>query len=499
MSEPVRLAKLAREHLASALNTLQSEDNIPDELMDTADPIAEAMSLLHRIERAGGAVLEGRTEALKKIRSSLNQLLGLTGSHPAIEKVMESVALALTKVASLVRYTPPPGGFVAANVGAPELPGMPAAFERASEPAPLRSAEPQRPPEPAPTAMPFAPAPPAMPVVPEPAPMPVIPSPVAMPIAAAPMPAAAAPMPAIAAPTPAMTAPAPLAAAPMPVMSAPAPVVAPSPPVVATPAPVVAPSPPVVATPTPVVAAPEPAVVAPEPAVVAPKPVVSAPAPVAVVPAPAVIAPAPAVIAPAPVVNAQPRVVIAPEALVPPQIPAASPPVSNLDASQAHRSEPSAVPAASPPPERSPTRDELARAAPKPAAAERRASDPGLKRDPGPRPAPGVPKIDVELGTNSASNFYRGLGGNDVVEFGGIFVATYKIPKLGSTVHLRVLLPGNYEFSANAEVRWTRGSGVSVDSAEPGFGARFTQISHEGRQLVFRYAKNREPIFYDDL
>ncbi len=70
MSEPVRLAKLAREHLASALNTLQSEENIPDELMDTADPIAEAMGVLHRIERSGGAALEGRTEARKKIRSS---------------------------------------------------------------------------------------------------------------------------------------------------------------------------------------------------------------------------------------------------------------------------------------------------------------------------------------------------------------------------------------------------------------------------------------------
>jgi hypothetical protein len=128
-----------------------------------------------------------------------------------------------------------------------------------------------------------------------------------------------------------------------------------------------------------------------------------------------------------------------------------------------------------------------------------RASDPALKREPAPRPVAGAPSIDVELGTNSASNFYRGLGGNDVVDHGGIFVATYKIPKLGAPVNLRVLLPGNYQFIANAEVRWMRGSGVSVDSAEPGFGARFTQISQEGRQLINRYTRNREPIFYDDL
>ena len=103
--------------------------------------------------------------------------------------------------------------------------------------------------------------------------------------------------------------------------------------------------------------------------------------------------------------------------------------------------------------------------------------------------------IDVELGTHSASNFYKGLGGNDVIEHGGIFVATYKIPKLGASVTLRLLLPGDYEFQALGVVQWTReGAGT-----EPGFGARFTQISQEGRQLVYRYTRNREPMFYDDL
>jgi len=104
--------------------------------------------------------------------------------------------------------------------------------------------------------------------------------------------------------------------------------------------------------------------------------------------------------------------------------------------------------------------------------------------------------IDVELGIHSSSNFYKGLGGNDVIEHGGIFVATYKVPKIGSPVSLRVLLPGDYEFVAAAVVQWTREGGSST---EPGFGARFTQIAPEGRQLVYRYTRNREPMFYDDL
>jgi hypothetical protein len=58
-----------------------------------------------------------------------------------------------------------------------------------------------------------------------------------------------------------------------------------------------------------------------------------------------------------------------------------------------------------------------------------------------------------------------------------------------------VHLPGDNEITASAEVQWTREAG----SSEPGYGARFTQITPEGRQLVYRYTRNREPMFYDDL
>ena len=110
-----------------------------------------------------------------------------------------------------------------------------------------------------------------------------------------------------------------------------------------------------------------------------------------------------------------------------------------------------------------------------------------------PKPVAGT--IVAELGTQSASNFYKGLAGNDVIEHGGIFVATYKPVKIGATVALHVHLPGNYEFQATGVVQWTRDPGTD----EPGFGARLTQISAEGRQLVYRYTHNREPMFYDDL
>jgi hypothetical protein len=118
-----------------------------------------------------------------------------------------------------------------------------------------------------------------------------------------------------------------------------------------------------------------------------------------------------------------------------------------------------------------------------------------------PFPAGGGPRVDAELGAHSPSNFYKGLSGNDVVDHGGLFIATYNIPRIGQPITVHVSMPGGYEFDALAVVKWTR---ETVDSshgqaAPPGFGAQFTQITPEARQLVYRYVRNREPLFHDDL
>jgi Tfp pilus assembly protein PilZ len=147
---------------------------------------------------------------------------------------------------------------------------------------------------------------------------------------------------------------------------------------------------------------------------------------------------------------------------------------------------------------RSMRRSERAAAKPtEPAAPPSREKEVVPGNEKAPLPAANARVHDVELGAHSGSNFYKGLSGIDVIEHGGLFVATYKVPKLGQPVAIRVHLPGDLEFEADAIVRWTRDAGG--DESDPGFGARFTRISGEGRQLVYRYVRNREPMFYDDL
>jgi hypothetical protein len=112
-------------------------------------------------------------------------------------------------------------------------------------------------------------------------------------------------------------------------------------------------------------------------------------------------------------------------------------------------------------------------------------------------PAGNLQLVNADLGAHSATNFYKGLAGNDIIDHGGLFVSTYVLPKLNTPVRLKVSLPGGYEFEANAVVKWTRDDGGA--DAPPGFGAQFTQITPEARQLVYRYVRNREPIFHDDF
>jgi uncharacterized protein (TIGR02266 family) len=110
-----------------------------------------------------------------------------------------------------------------------------------------------------------------------------------------------------------------------------------------------------------------------------------------------------------------------------------------------------------------------------------------------------MPIIAADLGAHSPTNFYKGLSGNDIIDHGGLFVSTYMIPKLGTAVRLKVSLPGGYEFEANAVVKWAREQSDAGADAPPGFGAQFTGITPEARQLVYRYVRNREPLFHDDL
>ena len=203
---------------------------------------------------------------------------------------------------------------------------------------------------------------------------------------------------------------------------------------------------------------------------------------------------APAPVAPAAVQPPEP----APIPLQNPRPPTPAPfqPAPTPQAAQPRSAPQQPVPApASAQPQAGYARDPFAAAPAAPAAA----APGGSSLHPPSPPASGTSQVvNADLGTQSPTNFYKGLSGNDIIEHGGLFVSTYMIPPIGTSVRLKISLPGGYEFEANAVVRWSREQSDD-NAAPPGFGAQFTQITPEARQLVYRYTRNREPLFHDDL
>ena len=229
-----------------------------------------------------------------------------------------------------------------------------------------------------------------------------------------------------------------------------------------------------------------------------PEPQAAAPAPArpAQAQAPSQQAYAPAPAPPPQQAYAPPQQAYAPpqQAYAPPQQPAYAPPQQPAYAPPQQPAYAPPTPQPHGPPQKPYSPPQQAYAPPQPPPAQ-----PQRPYPPQASPGGAIDAVAAELGAHSPSNFYKGLSGNDIVDHGGLFVSTYKLPQLGQPVRVRVSLPGGYEFEANAIVRWRREPTDAGSDAPPGFGAQFTEITPEARQLVYRYVRNREPMFHDDL
>src|SRR5882724_424128 len=107
MSDPVSAARAARENLARGLSALQSP-GVPPQLMSVAEPIAHAMSALHRIEAShGAAVAEAGPAALTAARQALATLQGSAGQHPAVDQALEAIAGSLSLIHQLAQPQAP--------------------------------------------------------------------------------------------------------------------------------------------------------------------------------------------------------------------------------------------------------------------------------------------------------------------------------------------------------------------------------------------------------
>ncbi|HEX3776238.1 MAG TPA: hypothetical protein VHV51_17320, partial [Polyangiaceae bacterium] len=77
--------------------------------MSVAEPIAHAMSALHRIEAShGAAVGEAGPAALNAARQALATLQVSAGQHPAVDQALEAIAGSLSLIHGLAQAAPAP-------------------------------------------------------------------------------------------------------------------------------------------------------------------------------------------------------------------------------------------------------------------------------------------------------------------------------------------------------------------------------------------------------
>jgi hypothetical protein len=412
--------------LAVALNALQTSTDPPVELLELAEPIAQTMGILHRIERSKGQDLAGRESIVVNIRKALDVLQNLTVSHEAVDAVMEQVAGCLSSAHQLSRLPAPSGA------GAAAAPAQPAAAAAAAAPVAQLVAN-IPPPQPVATAPAFQPA------------------------------AAPAAVPAVA---PAVSKGPPGAGQTVRLDAGPAIQQA------AQQAQLAAQQ----------QAAQQAQLVAQQHA--AQQAQLAAQQQAAQLAAQQQAAQ----LAAQQQAAQQAQLAAQQQAAQQAQLAAQQQAAQQAQLAAQQQAQLAAQQQAA----------QQAQLAAQQQAAQPAQATPVMSKAPAPAARPSqTGNVVVGLGAHSVSNFYKGLGGNDVIEYGGLFVSTYQIPKIGTPVNLHVKLPGDLEFQASGVVQWIReASGEGVD---PGFGARFTQITPEGRQLVYRYTRNREPILYDDL
>src|SRR5690606_23255189 len=101
MSDPVSVARSARENLRQGLAALQAP-GVPASVMQAAEPVAQAMGALHQIEASSGSALQQQAPvALEAVRRALGVLQGQPTGVPAVDQALEAVAGSLSLVHQL--------------------------------------------------------------------------------------------------------------------------------------------------------------------------------------------------------------------------------------------------------------------------------------------------------------------------------------------------------------------------------------------------------------
>lgn len=105
-------------------------------------------------------------------------------------------------------------------------------------------------------------------------------------------------------------------------------------------------------------------------------------------------------------------------------------------------------------------------------------------------------EIETDIGFYSDTNFYTGFTGD--ISDGGIFIATWNLLPVGTTLTVSFVLPGGHQVLAEGRVTWVRDTDTPELGVHPGMGVFFERLSGPDRQAIQTFIEQRSPLFFDD-
>lgn len=104
--------------------------------------------------------------------------------------------------------------------------------------------------------------------------------------------------------------------------------------------------------------------------------------------------------------------------------------------------------------------------------------------------------LEIEVTLESEHNFYCGIT-NDISE-GGVFVATYQPPEVGTIVEIELALPtSGHVFRVLGEVRWLRDVNAACEGCPPGCGVRFVELDARAQAAIAEFVRQRDTVLYE--
>jgi uncharacterized protein (TIGR02266 family) len=103
--------------------------------------------------------------------------------------------------------------------------------------------------------------------------------------------------------------------------------------------------------------------------------------------------------------------------------------------------------------------------------------------------------IEADIGFQSETNFFTGFSMD--ISSGGLFVATFDIPPVGTVTNVNFRIPDGPMMSLDGVVRWVREYNDTSPETAPGMGVMFERLSPAEEDAINTYLARSSPLFFE--